>query len=107
MTCYECAYLEIERNEVVGMIEVCKHPEKYIPPAGFAYKEHDCKFFKKKSGISKWDSYSDEEKAQVLKHFREKYAENPIGDLTCEQAEASYIGYLKETDSNAKSETKI
>ena len=101
MTCYECAYFGIERNEVIGMCEVCKHPEKYIPPVEFASSEHECEFFKKKSGISKWKVYSDEEKVQVLKHFRKNYAQNPIGDLTCEQAEPLFIEYLKTIDSNA------
>lgn len=101
MTCYECAYLEVERNEVVGMIEVCKHPEKYIPPAGFAYKEHDCEFFKNKSGISKWDSYSEKEKEQALRYFRENYYKNPIEGLTCEVAEIDFIEYLKSIDANS------
>ena len=66
MTCYECAYFGIEWNEFLKKtIEFCNHPEKYIPPVGFAYKEHDCEFFKNKSGISKWDSYSEKEKEQA------------------------------------------
>ena len=40
MTCYECAYFGIEWNEFLKKtIEFCNHPEKYIPPVGFAYKE--------------------------------------------------------------------
>lgn len=74
MTCYECAYFGIEWNEFLKKtIEFCNHPEKYIPPVGFAYKEHDCEFFKNKSGISKWDSYSEKEKEQALRYFRENY----------------------------------
>lgn len=53
MTCYDCAYLGFDRNEVVGMAEMCNHPEKWIPGAGFADSEHECEFFKKKSGVSK------------------------------------------------------
>lgn len=26
MTCYDCAYLGFDRNEVVGMAEMCNHP---------------------------------------------------------------------------------
>jgi hypothetical protein len=62
MTCYDCAYLGFDRNEVVGMAEMCNHPGKWIPGAGFADSEHECEFFKKKSGVSKWDSYSEDEK---------------------------------------------
>lgn len=101
MTCYECAYFGIERNEVIGMVEVCKYPEKYIPPAGFADIEHGCEFFKNKSGTSKWDSYSDEEKQQALRYFRENYHKNLIEGLTCEEAEMSFIEYLKSVDANS------
>lgn len=52
MTCYDCAYLGFDRNEVVGMAEMCNHPGKWIPGAGFADSEHECEFFKKKSGVS-------------------------------------------------------
>lgn len=100
MTCYECAYLGIERNEVVGMCEFCKHPQKYIPPVDFADKENECEFFKKKYGVSKWDLYSDEEKVRALKFFRENYHKNPISNLTREQAEPLYIKYLKTTDAS-------
>lgn len=51
MTCYECAYFGIEWNEFLKKtIEFCNHPEKYIPPVGFAYKEHDCEFSKTNLG---------------------------------------------------------
>ena len=102
MTCYECAYFGIEWNEFLKKtIEFCNHPEKYIPPVGFAYKEHDCEFFKNKSGISKWDSYSEKEKEQALRYFRENYQKNPIEGLTCEGAEMSFIEYLKNVDANS------
>lgn len=26
MTCYDCVYLGFDRNEVVGMAEMCNHP---------------------------------------------------------------------------------
>ncbi len=102
MTCYECAYFGIEWNEFLKKtIEFCNHPEKYIPPVGFAYKEHDCEFFKNKSGISKLDSYSEKEKEQALRYFRENYHKNPIEGLTCEEAEMSFIEYLKNVDANS------
>ena len=102
MTCYECSYFGIEWNEFLGKtIEFCNHPEKYIPPVGFAYKEHDCKFFKNKSGISKWDSFSDEEKEQALSYFREYYRQNLIKGLTCDEAEIDFIEYLKSIDANS------
>lgn len=101
MTCYDCAYLGFDRNEVVGMAEMCNHPKKWIPGAGFADSEHECEFFKKKSGISKWDSYSEKEKEQALRYFRENYHKNPIEGLTCEGAEMSFIEYLKNVDANS------
>ena len=101
MTCYECAYFGIEISEVIGMCEVCKHPQKSIPPVGFADSEHECEFFKKKSGISKWDSYSEDEKEKAWEYFQEYYVQNPVGDLTCEQAWPLFVEYLKATDSNA------
>lgn len=27
MTCHDCVYLGFDRNEVVGMAEMCNHPE--------------------------------------------------------------------------------
>lgn len=102
MKCYECAYFGIERNEVIGMYDVCKHPSKYIPPSGFFDTEHDCEFFRKKSGISKWDSYSQDEKEQILRFLEKEYKEKPITDLTLEEAKSLYIRFLKETDSNVK-----
>lgn len=101
MKCYECAYFGIERNEVIGMCDVCKHPSKYIPPSGFSNTEHDCEFFKKKSGVSKWDSYSKDEKEKAREYFQEYYVQNPVGDLTCEQAWTQFVEYLKTTDSDA------
>lgn len=101
MTCYDCAYLGFDRNEVVGMAEMCNHPGKWIPGAGFADSEHECEFFKKKSGVSKWDSYSEDEKEKAREYFQEYYVQNPVGDLTCEQAWAQFVEYLKTTDSNA------
>jgi hypothetical protein len=100
MTCYDCAYLKIERNENIGTLDVCKYPEKYIPPTGYADSEHECEFFKKKSGVSKWDSYSEYEKEKYHEYFRENYAQNPYGDLTYEQAWLLFVEYLKTTDSN-------
>lgn len=58
-------------------------------------------FFKKKSGVSKWDSYSEDEKENAREYFQEYYVQNPVGDLTCEQAWAQFVEYLKTTDSNA------
>lgn len=101
MTCYDCAYLGFDRNEVVGMAEMCNHPGKWIPGAGFADSEHECEFFKKKSGVSKWDSYSEDEKEKAREYFQEYYVQNPVGDLTCEQDWAQFVEYLKTTDSNA------
>lgn len=102
MKCYECAYFGIERNEVIGMYDVCKHPSKYIPPSGFSDTEHDCEFFRSKSGISKWDSYSQDEKEQILRYLEKQYEEKPITDLTLEEAKSLYIRFLKEIDSNVK-----
>lgn len=101
MTCHDCAYLGFDRNEVVGMAEMCNHPEKWIPGAGFADSEHECEFFKKKSGVSKLDSYSEDEKEKTREYFQEYYVQNPVGDLTCEQAWTLFVEYLKTTDSNA------
>ena len=56
---------------------------------------------KKKSGVSKWDSYSEDEKEKAREYFQEYYVQNPVGDLTCEQAWAQFVEYLKTTDSNA------
>ena len=78
MTCYECDYFGIEWNEFLKKtIEFCNHPEKYIPPVGFSYKEHE------------------------LRYFRENYHKNPIEGLTCEGAEMSFIEYLKNVDANS------
>ena len=82
MTCYDCAYLGFDRNEVVGMAEMCNHPEKWIPGAGFADSEHECEFFKKKSGVSKWDSYSEDEKEKARDIYKQGIvAASQKGDL--------------------------
>ena len=64
-------------------------------------KVQECEFFKKKSGVSKWDSYSEDEKEKAREYFQEYYVQNPVGDLTCEKAWAQFVEYLKNTDSNA------
>lgn len=44
---------------------------------------------------------SEDEKEKAREYFQEHYVQNPVGDLTCEQAWAQFVEYLKTTDSNA------
>ena len=46
-------------------------------------------------------NYSEKEKEQALRYFRENYHKNPIEGLTCEGAEMSFIEYLKNVDANS------
>lgn len=94
MTCYDCAYLGFDRNEVVGMAEMCNHPGNGFLVLDLLTVNMNVNFQKQIWDI-KWDSYSEKEKEQALRYFRENYHKNPIEGLTCEGAEMSFIEYLK------------
>lgn len=108
MKCADCAYLEFDC--VDGRVfNSCNHALKYVPPvAGYEQIEHECEFFAEKSGISKWDSWSDEEKEEILVEFDKMYhgddkSFNGIRNTyTLEEAKRMYIEHLKNSDKNMK-----
>lgn len=108
MNCYGCAYFHYEYNPFGQLCDVCKHPQRVIPPVGFADEEHDCEDFIQEAGISKWDSLNEEEKEKVLKIFEEKYygnddSFNVVRNIyTFEQAKEMFISEMKYKDKNAK-----
>lgn len=107
MKCIDCVYFGFDI--MFGrIVDICTHTQRYIPPTGYANEEHECEFFNEKSGISKWDSYTDEEKEEVLKEFDEKYHGNDETfdgvreTYTFEEAKEMFIEHLKEIDKNRK-----
>lgn len=108
MKCADCVYLKYEY--VCGaVLNSCKCAYVYVPPAaGYELIEHECDFFTEKSGISKWDSYSDEEKKEILAEFDKMYRGNDKSfdeirnTYTFEEAKEMFIENMKNTDKNAK-----
>ena len=82
----------ISRNVFTGEPE-----EDCISPYRFIYvfcsgEMRDCELFRMKSGISKWDSCSDEEKQKMLKNQRELcYEQYGMDDSEYEQLKKMYI----------------
>lgn len=108
MNCYGCAYFHYEFDPFGQLCDVCKHPQRVIPPVGFADKEHDCEDFIQEAGISKWDSWNEEERKQVLKQLEKMYYGNEKSfdiirnTYTFEQVKELFISEMKVKDKNEK-----
>ena len=108
MKCINCAYFEF--NHIFGMtFNTCNHVQMYVPPAaGYEIEEHECEFFIEKSGISKWESYTDEEKEEILMQFEKMYHGNDKSfdairnTYPFEEAKEMFIGNMKSIDKNRK-----
>lgn len=75
-------------------------------PTGFADEEHECDDRIAEAGISKWDSFSGEQKEQALKELKELYYGNDKSNLmrktyTFEEVKEIFISDMKNTDKNA------
>lgn len=108
MKCIDCAYFGFDYT-IGRVISMCHHGGKYIPPAGgYEIEEHECEFFVEKSGISKWESYTDEEKEEILMEFNKMYHGNDKSfdtirnTYTFEEAKEMFIENMKNTDKNIK-----
>ena len=100
----DCAYYT-SRNVFTGEAEDdCISPFSfiYVFPYSCSGEMRDCELFQMKSGISKWDSCSDEERQKLSQYNREFYYDHcGMDDSEYEQMQKMWIQFLKETDSNA------
>lgn len=101
MKCVDCVYLGFDYVDG-RVLNSCNHALKYVPTmAGYEQIEHECEFFTEKTEISKWESYSDEEKEEILMVFDKMYHGNDKSfdeirnTYTFEEAKEMYIESMK------------
>ena len=106
--CIDCAYFEYDFQFGI-ILNSCTHEQVYIPKSPNHEKvEHECDFFIKKSGISKWESYTEEEKEEMLLEFDKKYCNDEEflkemrEEYTFEELKEMFIENMKNTDKNKK-----
>lgn len=108
MKCIDCAYFEYDFQFGI-VLNSCAHEQVCVPrTSNYEKVEHECDFYIKKSGISKWESYAEEEKKEMLLEFDKRYYNDEEflkemrEECTFKELKEMLIENMKNTDKNRK-----
>lgn len=99
--CKNCANLQYQVVNIGGVATIvnkCSNVNVFNPPE--ENKEHNCKFFAEKSGISMWDSMTKVQKQEVIKYAKE-YAKSKENNMTEQKSINFFVTNLKQLDKNS------